>query len=207
MTLRIWGRLSSINVQKVVWCCGELGVPFERIDAGGAFGIVKTPEYKKLNPNSIVPVIEDDDFVLWESNAITRYLASKHGAGTLWPIEIRERADADRWMDWQSTEYSPLMRDAFWQLIRTPVEKQDAKVIEASLAGSEAATAILDAALVGRKYIAGDRFTMGDIPIGTAVHRWLNLPAKRNTRPALEAWYQRLMARPAAARVLTTPIT
>ena len=207
MTLRIWGRLNSINVQKVVWTCEELGVPYDRTDAGGAFGIVNSPEYKAMNPNSIVPVIDDDGFILWESNAITRYLAAKHGAGTLWPSDLRVRADADRWMDWQCTEYSPRMRLAFWNLIRTPKEKQDPAAIEESRAGSEAMTAILDAALAGRTFIAGDNFTMGDIPIGVAVHRWLNLPLRREARPALEAYYARIMARPAAAKVLASPIT
>ena len=207
MTLRIWGRLNSINVQKVVWTCEELGVPYDRTDAGGAFGIVATPEYKAMNPNSVVPVIDDDGFILWESNAITRYLAAKHGAGTLWPSDLRVRADADRWMDWQCTEYSPRMRLAFWNLIRTPKENQDPAAIEESRAGSEAMTAILDAALTGRTFIAGDNFTMGDIPIGVAVHRWLNLPLRREARPALEAYYARIIARPAAAKVLASPIT
>ena len=207
MTLRIWGRLNSINVQKVVWTCEELGVPYDRTDAGGAFGIVATPEYKAMNPNSVVPVIDDDGFVLWESNAITRYLAAKHGAGTLWPSDLRVRADADRWMDWQCTEFSPRMRLAFWNLIRTPKENQDPAAIEESRAGSEAMTAILDAALTGRTFIAGDNFTMGDIPIGVAVHRWLNLPIRREARPALEAYYARIIARPAAAKVLASPIT
>ncbi len=207
MTLRIWGRPNSINVQKVVWTCEELGVPYDRTDAGGAFGIVATPEYKAMNPNSVVPVIDDDGFILWESNAITRYLAAKHGAGTLWPSDLRVRADADRWMDWQCTEYSPRMRLAFWNLIRTPKEKQDAAAIEESRAGSEAMTAILDAALAGRTFIAGDHFTMGDIPIGVAVHRWLNLPLRREARPALEAYYAQIIARPAAAKVLASPIT
>jgi glutathione S-transferase len=194
-------------VQKVLWACGELRLAFERIDAGGAFGIVDTPDYKAKNPNSVVPVIEDDGFVLWESNAITRYLAARHGAGTLWPADLRVRADADRWMDWQCTEYSPRMRLAFWNLIRTPKEKQDAAAIEESRAGSEAMTAILDAALTGRQFIAGDNFTMGDIPVGAAVHRWLALPIRREPRPAVEAYYARIMARPAAAKVLTSPIT
>ena len=207
MTLRIWGRLNSINVQKVVWTCEELGVPYDRTDAGGAFGIVNSPEYKAMNPNSIVPVIDDDGFILWESNAITRYLAAKHGAGTLWPSDLRVRADADRWMDWQCTEYSPRMRLAFWNLIRTPKENQDPAAIEESRAGSEAMTAILDAALTGRTFIAGDNFTMGDIPIGVAVHRWLNLPLRREARPVLEAYYARIIARPAAAKVLASPIT
>ena len=97
--LRIWGRRNSINVQKVLWCCGELGLDYERIDAGGVFGLTRDPEYLALNPNGLVPTISDDGFVLWESNAIVRYLAARHGSGTLWPEDLRERADAERWMD------------------------------------------------------------------------------------------------------------
>jgi glutathione S-transferase len=205
--LKMWGRINSINVQKVLWALDELKVPYERIDAGMAFGVVNDASYKKMNPNARVPTIDDDGFVLWESNAIVRYLAAKYGAGGLSPSDLRVRADADRWMDWQCTEYSPRMRLAFWNLIRTPKEKQDAAAIEESRAGSEAMTAILDAALTGRRFIAGDRFTMGDIPVGVAVHRWLGMPMAREPRPALEAWYARVMARPAAARVLVSPIS
>lgn len=137
--LRIWGRLSSVNVQKVVWCAHELSLDHERIDVGGAFGGVDTPEFKAMNPNGMIPVIEDglDDagdtrFVLWESNAIVRYLSARYGPGNLYPLELHERADADRWMDWQTTSYSPSMVDAFLQLVRTPEDQRDAARIERS---------------------------------------------------------------------------
>ena len=158
--LRVWGRLTSVNVQKVVWTAGELGLAFERREAGGAHGVVDTPEYRRMNPNGLVPVIEDDGFVLWESNAIVRYLAATHGAGTLWPDDARRRADVDRWMEWQSTTFTPAMRDAFLQTVRTPAEKRDPAVIEASRAASEKAAAILDAHLAGRAFVAGDAFSM-----------------------------------------------
>ena len=98
--LKIWGRRNSINVQKVLWCCGELGLPFDRVDAGLQFGVNNTPEYKALNPNGLVPTIDDDGYVRWESHAIVRYLARKHGTGTLLPQDARAAADADRWMEW-----------------------------------------------------------------------------------------------------------
>ena len=205
--LKIWGRISSVNVQKVVWAADELGLAYERIEAGGAFGKTKTPEYLAMNPNSLVPVIEDDGFVLWESNAIVRYLAHRHSRGALWPDDDRRRADADRWMDWQATTYTPAMWAAFWQLVRTPEEQRDMEVVETSLAKSEAAAAILDAALAGREYIGGAAFTMGDIPIGCATHRWLSLPVKREPRPNMERWYATLKARPGGAKVLATPVT
>ncbi len=170
MSLRIWGRLNSINVQKVVWTARELELRFERIDAGGAFGGNRTPAYLRMNPNGKIPVIDDDGFVLWESNAIVRYLAARHGAGTLWPDDLRQRAEADRWMDWQATELTPAMRDAFMQLIRTAPEQRSPALVAASNIATEAMMAILDAHLAGRDYLCGDRLTPGDIAVGTAVH-------------------------------------
>lgn len=205
--ITLWGRLNSVNVQKVVWCLEELGLPYERIDAGGSFGLVDTPEFRERNPNGLVPVMEEDGFVLWESNAIVRYLAAKHGAGGLWPVDLRVRADADRWMDWQSTTFTPATGPAFHGLIRTAPAKQDHAAIAASVAAAEPMAALLDAHLADRPYVSGDAFTMGDIAAGAAAHRWLNLPTARERRPNLERWHARFMERPAAAKVLVTPIT
>lgn len=206
MALRIWGRLSSVNVQKVVWCADELGLAYERIDVGGKFGGNDTADYRGKNPNGLVPTIEDDRFVLHESNAIVRYLAAKAKAEALWPSELRARADVDRWMEWQSTEYTPAMRDAFWQLVRTPEASRDARALEASRARSERLSGILDAHLAQRDYLTGDRFTLGDLVVGCAAHRWLNLPLAREPRPHLERWYARLRSRPASAQVISQPL-
>ena len=199
--LRIWGRISSVNVQKVVWAADEMGLAYERLDAGGAFGIVQTPEYKAMNPNSLIPVIEDDGFVLWESNAIVRYLATKHAARELWPEDVRRRADVDRWMDWQATTFTPAMRDAFWQLIRTPAQKRDVGVLSRSIADTERAAELLDRHLEGRAYLAGDSFTLADLVNGCATHRWLGLPCEKASRPNLERWYGLLKSRPASRQV------
>jgi glutathione S-transferase len=204
--LRIWGRITSVNVQKVVWTVDELGLAYERVEAGGAFGVVATPEYRRMNPNSLVPVIEDDGFVLWESNAIVRYLAAKHAPGTLWPDDLRLRADIDRWMDWQATTFTPAMREAFWHLVRTAPEKRDAAAVEASRAASEKAAAVLDAHLAGRRFVAGSGFSPADIVLGCAAHRWLNLPLAREPRPQMERWYASLRSRRGAAQVLSTPV-
>ena len=126
--LKIWGRVNSVNVKKVLWAAEELGLKYERIDAGREFGVVNTPEYKKMNPNSLVPTIDDAGFVLWESHAIVRYLAAKHGAGTLWPVDLRQRADSDRWMDWAFT-FQASLRAVFWNLVRTP-EKRDMQAVD-----------------------------------------------------------------------------
>jgi len=205
--LRIWGRLSSVNVQKVVWCADELGVAYERIDAGGQFGVNDTPEYLAKNPNGLVPVIEDDGFVLYESNAIVRYLAARSGAGTLWPGGLRERADVDRWMEWQATSYTPAMWAAFWQLVRTPAEKRDPAAVESSRAKSEKLSGILDAHLASRRYLTGDGFTSADIVVGCAAHRWLNLPLARAPRAHLERWYAELKSRPGSRQVTSQAIS
>lgn len=205
--LTLWGRLNSINVQKVAWCLEEVGVPYDRLDAGGAFGIVSTPEYRRLNPNGLVPVIEDDGFVLWESNAIVRYLAAKHPQAGLWPEDPRARADADRWMDWQATSFTPAMRDVFWQLLRTPPDQRDPGAIERSVAKSAEMAAILDQHLAGKTYLTGETFGMGDIAAGCAAHRWLNLPISREPRPHFERWSRLIRERPAAATILVTPIS
>lgn len=204
--LRIWGRLSSVNVQKVVACANELGVAYERIDAGGKFGVVATPEFRRLNPNGLVPVIEDGNFVLWESNAIVRYLCRVHGGGTLWPDDAREGADADRWMDWQAGSVMPAMFGAFWNLVRVEPDKRNQAAIDESAAKMEALAAILDAHLASRPYVAGARYTMGDIPLACAMHRWFGLPLARAGRPNVEAWMARVAARPAYEGVLTLPI-
>ena len=205
--LKLWGRLNSINVQKVVWCLEEVGLSYERVEAGGPFGVVDTPAYRTLNPNGRVPVMEEDGFVLWESNAIVRYLAAKHGEGGLWPTDLRQRADADRWMDWQTTTFSQAMLAAFHGLVRTAPEKRDGAAIEASLAGAEAMARLLDQHLSARTFVAGEAFTMGDIAAGAAAHRWLHLAPNRVPLPHVERWYASLIARPAATKALIAPLT
>jgi glutathione S-transferase len=197
---RIWGRTNSINVMKVLWGCAELGVAYERIDAGGAFGGLKTPEYLAKNPNALIPVLEEDGFVLWESNAILRYLGATAGAGSsLWPDEPRTRAIADQWMDWQQTTGQAALGPAFVQMYRTPPEKRDEAVIARSLARSAETFAILEAHLTNQAFVAGADFTLGDIPIGCLVYRYLHMPIERPDFPALAAYHQRLLARPGYA--------
>ena len=204
--LQIWGRLSSINVRKVVWCAQELGLAFQRTEAGGRFGIVQTPAYRALNPNALVPAIEDDDGVrLWESNVIVRYLSARHSAGALYPEPLAARFDAERWMDWQQTTLNPAGRDAFIQWVRTPAERRDAAAAARSAQATETLFALLDTHLASRAYLGGDRLTMADIPIGCELHRWFGLPADLYTRPAwpnLERYFAALRDRPGARGVL-----
>ena len=208
--LRIWGRISSINVRKVVWCAQELGLAFRRTDAGRQFGVVQTPAYRALNPNGLVPTIEDDDgagqrFQLWESNVIVRYLAARHAFGSLYPKPLPARFDAERWMDWQQTTLNPAGRDAFMQWVRTPAAERDAAAAARSVQATEPRFAILEAHLATRPFLCGDALTMADIPIGCELHRWFGLPAGLYARPAwpnLERYFATLRARPAARGVL-----
>ncbi len=200
--IKIWGRMSSINVKKVVWTAQELGLDFQRTEAGGLFGVVKTPEYMQLNPNSLVPVIEDGDYVLWESNVIVRYLTAKYAPGQMYPIDLRERFDAERWMDWQQTTLNPVSRPGFWQLVRTPAEQRNPAVIAESNAAVEALMFTLDMHLANRAFMVGDRFTVADIPLACEVHRWFGLPQPRQSRPHIERWYASLRARQASKGVL-----
>src|ERR687898_458673 len=188
--LRIWGRSNSINVQKVLWCCGELDIRYQRVDVGGPFGGNKEPEYLRLNPNGLVPTISDGGFILWESNVIVRYLAAKHGHGTLHPADLRERAEADRWMDWQQTTLWAAMRPLFMGYIRTPEDQRDPAALAAAQRQSEHALTIFDRYLSDRAYVAGERFTMGDIPAGIAVYRWFAFPIERPDFPHVTRWYE-----------------
>jgi glutathione S-transferase len=204
--LKIWGRLNSINVQKVVWIADECGIAYERVDAGGVFGIVDTDEYREMNPNGLVPAINDDGFILWESNAIVRYLADRYG-GALSPHNPQQRADADRWMDWQAVSFNPALGPAFVQLIRTPPAERDIGLVEQSRSAVEKKMALLDRHLATRPYLAGDQFTMGDIPLGASVHRWLHLPLPREPHAHVERWYRELAARPRAQQVMTLALS
>jgi glutathione S-transferase len=207
--LNIWGRISSINVRKVVWCAQELGLDFQRTEAGGKFGIVQTPEYLQLNPNAMVPVIDDGDgaerVTLWESNVIVRYLCAKHSLGKLYPEALAARFDAERWMDWQQTTLNPVSAGAFRQWVRTPAAQRDAALIAYSVHATEPLFALLDAHLAERTFMLGDHFTMADIPVGCEAHRWFGLPQTEYTRPSwphVERWFGDLRSRAGARGVL-----
>jgi glutathione S-transferase len=204
--IRIWGRNTSVNVQKVMWAVGELGLPHERIDVGGAFGKNREPAYLAMNPNGLVPTLEEDGFLLWESNSIVRYLAAKYGAGTLEPADLRERARAGSWMDWQLTVAGPALTPVFWGLIRTPAEKRDHAAIEAGKVKSMAAMTILDAQLAKTAHVAGDTLTMGDIPVALMAYRFRRLVPDRTGLDNLERWFTAIEQRPAfKEHVLAVP--
>jgi len=204
MSLTIWGRHTSSNVQKLLWGCAEMCVAFERPDMAGKFGF--TDAYLSMNPNRVVPTIDDDGFILWESNACLRYLAEKYGKGGLWPEDPRVRAGADRWMDWQTATFWPALRPVFHQLIRTPADQQDKTLIENGIATAGEISAVLDTALAERPFVTGDDFTMGDIPIGGVIYRWYELDIARPERPNVRAWYERLQERPGYAEHIMIPL-
>jgi glutathione S-transferase len=204
---KIWGRKNSVNVQKVLWCCDELGIPYERVDAGGEFGVTREPEYLAMNPTALIPTIRDGGFTLWESNTIVRYLAAKYGAGSLWPEDPAARALAEKWMDYQLGTAWVAFRAAFLGLVRTPPEKRDPDQIEASLESTAKVLAILDTHLANEDYVAGADLTVGDIALGSTVYRWLNMEIERPEMPNLEAWHRRLSARPAYQKNVMVPFT
>jgi glutathione S-transferase len=207
--LNIWGRISSINVRKVVWCAQELGLDFQRTEAGGRFGVVQTAQYLALNPNAMVPTIEDGEgearVTLWESNVIVRYLSARYSAGELYPEPLAARFDAERWMDWQQTTLNPVSGGAFRQWVRTPPAERQPEAIAYSVHATEPLFALLDAHLATRAYMLGERFTMADIPLGCEAHRWFGLPPTEYTRPSwphVERWFAALQNRVGARGVL-----
>jgi len=205
--LTLWGRNNSTNVKKASWCLEELGVPYTRIDAGGAFGVVSEAGYIAKNPNRLVPCLEDGELVLWESNAIVRYLSAQYGEGTLWNTDPRQRAGMDKWMDWVTSSLATPFRPLFWNIVRTAPEKRDMAAVQAALEECGKLFAIADQALAEQPYLSGDSFGMGDIPLGSFAYAWFKMPIERPDLPHLRHWYERLQQRPAYQTAVITPLT
>jgi glutathione S-transferase len=205
--IKVWGRFSSSNVKKVLWLADELKLEVERIDAGRQYGVVDTPAYKALNPNSRVPTIEDGDFVLWESNSIMRYLCMKYGGEAFYPADPATRADIDRWLDWSLSIVVPVDSPLFLGTVRTPPDKQDKAMIAANTERLGQIYAILDRRLEGRDYLVKN-FSIADLGLSIFVDRWL-----RNTfltgRPEQEnltAWIARIQPRPGFQKFVGGPL-
>jgi len=196
--LKIWGRRSSFNVQKVMWLAGELGLTHQHIPAGGDFGGLDAPDFLAMNPHGRVPVIKDGATVVWESHAILRYLAACDGKGRLWAPGPSERSQADRWMDWSQCCLQPdFLMGVFWGFYRTPEHLRDMRAVEASIARCAVHMRLLDQVLADRPYLGGEDLTLADIPAGTALYRYFGLEIERPNVPNVEAWYRRLQDRPA----------
>ena len=204
--LKIWGRATSSNVQKVLWCCAELDIPFERVDLGGPFGGNRDPEYLKLNPNGLVPTVKDGDLVMWESNTICRYLATTHNGERLYPRDPAERTHVERWMDWQLAVIGPPMGQLLFGLVRSTPEARDHAAIEAARRRAIAAWTIADDELNDHPYLAGDYLSLAEIVLGTQIYRWFTFPIERPPLANLQAWYDRMRERPGFKRHIAIAI-
>ncbi|PQQ41659.1 glutathione S-transferase [Photorhabdus luminescens] len=200
--LTIWGRKNSSNVKKVLWCLKELNVPYNQIDIGGKFGKLDDPQYLKMNPNGQIPCLQEGDFILWESNAIVRYLAAKFGKDVLYPQDLQERANADKWMDWVGSHLFPHIKQLVIGFVRTPEAERDQKQIEQTLTEIEKLMKVLDNTLAEQKYLSGDKFGIADIALGPMIYPWLNIPIKRPSLPNIERWYQLMAERPAFKEIV-----
>lgn len=195
--IRIMGRASSINVRKVLWACAEMEIPFEREDWGAGFKSTRTPEFLALNPNAMVPVIQDGDFILWESNSIIRYLAARSNASSLYPHEARARARVDQWIDWQASDLNKSWSYAFMSLVRHSPEHQDSQALAAACKDWSRHMEILNRQLASTgAYVAGNEFSLADIPVGLSVNRWFETPLAHPDFPAVSDYYERLSHRP-----------
>jgi len=195
--LEIWGRPYSSNVIPVIWTAEELGLDYVLKLAGGSFGQLDTPEFGDMNPNRMIPTIRDDDFALWESHVIVRYLSLKYGSGNICPVDIQKRAIADQWMEWcGSRAFTPVIQ-LFFATVRTQPENRDASIIEGHANDAASVLTLLENHLEKQQFVAGDEFSMGDIPLGAVAYRYFNVDIQRPPFPNIESWYQRLCDRPA----------
>ncbi|MFN3892842.1 MAG: glutathione S-transferase family protein [Beijerinckiaceae bacterium] len=202
--LTIWGRTNSVNVQKALAALEEAGVAYQRVDAGLAFGVVNTPGYRAMNPNGLVPTIDDDGFVLWESNSIIRYVCAKY-APRLYPPDPQARASAERWMDWQLTTLLDPVNAIFRPLVRK-MGAPDADAIEKARLECVRNFSIMDAVLARQPWMTGAEFGIADCCLAPITHRWLHLPVDRSAAPGLQAWYARIRERP-CGKILELPLS
>lgn len=194
---KIWGRNNGSNVIKVLWCLGEIGVEFERIDWGGPFGGNDDPEYRAKNPNGRLPTLEEEDgFTLWESGAVIRYLCAKYSMGKFYPEDLRERAASDKWMDWSSLNMASFNLTFLEQFQRASKEEHDKSKVTEAVKKAAPFYDILDAHLANNDFIGGKSITMADFPAGSLTHRWMAWNSDRPSNPNVEAYYERLCQRP-----------
>jgi glutathione S-transferase len=197
MSITLWGRASSANVQKVRWALAELALPYEHVSLGGRFGGNREPDYLALNPNGLVPTLRDGEIVVWESYAVLRYLAASYGVGGLWPVEPAQRAAADQWTDWTATTFQPAWIDVFWKLVRTPEAERDSGAIARGIAETERCFAIMDGRLAQSRFLGGELLTYADLAAGVAMFRWTTMDIERQSHPHVERWHTALRQRQA----------
>ncbi|QKJ04788.1 glutathione S-transferase [Yersinia mollaretii] len=205
--LTVWGRNNSSNVKKVLWCLEELALGYERIDVGGQYGKLNEPLYRAMNPNGLIPCLQDEDFILWESNTIVRYLAAQYGENPFYLADARQRAEAEKWMDWVTSSVVEPFKAVFIGLVRTPPEQQDKEKIAQGIEQLNRLMAIANSALAQQAYLSGDKFGIGDIPLGCLAYAWFNLSITRPELPHLQRWYQSLTQRAAFQKVIDIGIS
>jgi len=205
--LKIWGRRNSSNVRKVLWCAEEIGLPYESIEVGGSHGGTQSAEYVAMNPNSLVPVIEDHGLPLWESNTIVRYLSARYSLGTLYAEDAMERAQAEKWMDWSTSRMAALYSELVWGIMRTAPADRDEARINAAIVRAGDYLKMVDETLARQPWLSGEKFAMGDIPLGSLIYAWFELPIQRPDLPNVADWYARLRERPAYQRGVMSPLT
>jgi glutathione S-transferase len=204
--LTIWGRATSSNVQKVLWCCDELGLAYERIEAGREFGRVGDAAYQAMNPNALVPTLVDGDLVVWESNAILRYLCNRYGGERLYPADPAARSRVDQWLDWQLTTMIPAIAPVFWALVRPPAGGSDMKAVAVLAEKLAQVWTLLDRQLADRPYVAGETLSLADLALGNSIRRWYFFALERPELPHVAAWYQRLGDRPGFRTHVMAPV-
>lgn len=202
MTITLWGRSNSCNVQKVAWTLGELELPYVSVPVGGAHGGNREPDYLALNPNGLVPTLRDGDLVVWESHAVVRYLSAEYGSGLLFPMEARQRAEADQWTDWTATTFQPAWIGLFWALVRTPAERRDPEAVDKALAASIRCFEIMEQRLGRAPYLGGESFSYADIVAGVAMYRWSTMAVEHPALPNVAGWHARLNERAAFRRAV-----
>jgi glutathione S-transferase len=205
--ITVWGRANSTNVIKVLWLCEELNLPFTRKDVGGQFGGLRTPEFLALNPNGVIPVIEDNDVVVWESHSVLRYLAQKYGSSAFYPDEPAARSHVERWLDWHISTLAPALNPVFIALYRTPPEKLDRAALDAMIERLSAAMAQLESHLSTHPFIAGASFSIADVAFGNSVWRWFAFPIERPQLPHLEEWQARISDRSGYRKYVAQPLS
>jgi glutathione S-transferase len=195
--LTIHGRATSSNVQLVMWAVAELGLPHQRLDVGGAFGQTDTAEFGRMNPNRLVPVLQDGDLTMFESGAILRYLGSVYGPESFWPRDPKVRAPLDQWAEWGKITFAIAMGPLFMGLVRTPPSKRNPEAILSAEVGAAKVARIFDARIGKGPWLTGEALTFADIAMGFYLYRYYTMPFKRSETPNLDAHYARLSARPA----------
>ncbi|WP_353614887.1 glutathione S-transferase family protein [Mangrovibacter phragmitis] len=207
--IKVWGRNNSTNVKKVLWCLEELGLEYENIPAGGQFGKTHDPEYLAMNPNALIPCLQDDTtgITLWESNVIVRYLAAQYGQQSLWTENPAKRAQGEKWMDWAASTLPYAFRGVYLGLVRTPPEQRDEQSIKQSRKECEKLLTMLDQALAQSEWLSGEEFGIADIAPAPIVYGLLNLDITWPEWPHLRNWYQRLSQRPAFRRIVMIPLS